>query len=50
MWPKFEDYKNALEKWLNSNHTNYLKEMGALEWANNFTGNHHSAVKSVIIW
>lgn len=44
MWPTFEDYKVALEEWLNSNHPNYIKEMGNREWANAFIGKHHSLV------
>jgi hypothetical protein len=44
MWPKFEEYKHELEKWLNSSHPKYLKETGELEWANFFSGQHHSAV------
>jgi len=44
MWPTLDEYKQALEKWLNSNHRNYLKEQGEREWSNNFIGKHHSLV------
>jgi hypothetical protein len=47
LWPNFEQYKKALEKWLNDNHPDYLKEVGSREWTNSFTGNHHSAVNIV---
>jgi len=44
MWPSFEELKESLERWLNSKHPDYLKELGKLEWANVFAGKHHSAV------
>ena len=47
MWPSFEEYKASMEKWLNSNHANYLKEIGDQEWVNAFAGKHHSAVNIV---
>src|SRR2546430_10094624 len=28
MWPTSDEYKQVLEKWLNSNYRNYLKEQG----------------------
>jgi hypothetical protein len=42
--PVPDEYKQALEKWLNSNHRNYLKEQGEREWSNAFIGKHHSLV------
>ena len=47
MWPNFKELKESLEKWLNSNHPNYIKELGRLEWANAFSGRHHSMVVNV---
>jgi len=44
MWPSFDDYKSELEKWLNSNYPNYLKELGERKWTNSFVGNHHTIV------
>jgi hypothetical protein len=44
MWPKFEEFKIALEAWLNTNHRNFLKETDDKEWFNAFAGKHHSAV------
>ena len=44
MWPSFEEFKVSLENWLKSNHPDYLKDFGGLEWANTFTGKHHSMV------
>ena len=44
MWPNFDEYKLGLEDWLNSNHPNYLEELGERKWANLFTGRHHSMV------
>jgi hypothetical protein len=44
MWPEFEEFKKALEEWLNSHHPNYLQEVGKGEWTNTFNGKHHSLV------
>ncbi|GES93839.1 hypothetical protein GLOIN_2v1780813 [Rhizophagus clarus] len=44
MWPSFEEYKASMEKWLNSNHANYLKEIGDWEWVNAFARKYHSAL------
>jgi len=49
MWPKYEEYKVALERWLNVNHPSYLREIENTEWMNNFTGKHHSSVV-IVIW
>jgi len=48
IWPGFEEYKGALEMWLNTHHPNYLAESGEREWTNAFAGKHHSAVLIVI--
>ncbi|RGB35327.1 hypothetical protein C1646_759498 [Rhizophagus diaphanus] len=42
IWPSFEEYKALIEKWLNSNHANYLKEIGDREWVNAFTENFYA--------
>jgi hypothetical protein len=44
MWPTPDEYKQALENWLKSNHRNYLKDQGDREWSNAFIGKHHSLV------
>jgi hypothetical protein len=44
MWPSFEEFKSALEKWLQTKHPNYIKDMGSREWSNVFSGRHHTAV------
>ena len=44
MWPEYNDLKESFERWLDSNHPNYLKDLGTIEWANIFAGKHHSAV------
>jgi hypothetical protein len=44
MWSSFDNYKSELENWLNSNHLNYLKELGERKWTNSFVGNHHTMV------
>ncbi|RGB38306.1 hypothetical protein C1646_755934 [Rhizophagus diaphanus] len=42
MWPNFEEYKASIEKWLNSNYANYLKEIEDRKWVNAFTGNFYA--------
>jgi hypothetical protein len=44
MWPTFEELKASLERWFKSNHPNYLKGLENTEWANAFSGRHHSSV------
>ena len=43
-WLTYEEYKQAIEGWLNSNYTKYLYEAGEIEWTNSFSGKHHSMV------
>ena len=43
-WPNYEEYKQAMERWLNANHSNYLSEIGEIDWINTFSGKHHSLV------
>jgi hypothetical protein len=49
MWPSFEDYKKALEKWLASYHPNYIIEVGDRSWTNAFAGSHHSGVIIILL-
>ena len=44
MWPTFEELKASLERWLKSNHPNYLKGLENTKWANAFSERHHSSV------
>jgi hypothetical protein len=44
MWPKFDEFKRGMEKWLKTNHPSYLKELGDQKWPNDFSGKHHSSV------
>jgi len=39
-----EEFKSALEKWLQTKHPSYIKDMGDREWSNAFSGRHHTAV------
>jgi hypothetical protein len=48
MWPKFDEYKSSLENWLNANHPNYISEKGERDWANTFSGKHHSMVIIIV--
>ncbi|RGB25440.1 hypothetical protein C1646_675568 [Rhizophagus diaphanus] len=47
MWPNFEEYKASMEKWLNSNHANYLKAIGNRKWVNAFTRNFYAKMKDI---
>lgn len=49
MWPSFEEYKASMEKWLNSNHVNYLKEIEDWKWINAFIRKHHSVINTLVI-